>query len=148
MVRSRLPLLIGILAVACALCGGVLYSRYVDWPSFGGTQAVRTYLPEQYPISDAHHYTNRNFMDTWELYKFSTSPEAIAFLAGQLNLGPPAPVQDYPMIISRPPPYWWHPELLHEAELYPAHARAPDGHSYELLYSPDERVAYLIRFDG
>jgi hypothetical protein len=109
---------------------------------------VRAYLPDQYPVSDAHHYTYRNFMDTWELYRFSASPEAISFLAGELNLEEPVPVQKFPLIVSRPPPYWWHPELLPEADLYRSQQRSPDGHNYDLLYSAGEGIAYLIRFDG
>jgi hypothetical protein len=87
-------------------------------------------------------------MDTWELYTFTTSPEAVAFLATTLNLGSPAPVQEFPMIISRPPPYWWHPEVLSQAELYGSEDRAPDGHNYQLLFSVETGIAYLIRFDG
>ena len=148
MPRSRLLLALSILVVACMLCAAPLYGRYIDWPSLGGAEAVRGYLPDQYPVSDAHHYTYRNFMDTWELYRFTTSPEAVSYLANILNLEPPVPVQEFPLIISRPPPYWWHPELLPQAELYSSHERASDGRNYNLLYAPGNGIAYLIRFDG
>lgn len=131
-----------------ALCGAAIYSRHVDWPSLGGSSRVRAYIPGPYPIGDAHHYTYRNFMDTWELYRFTTTPEAIAYLADELNLSAPATVRRFPLIISRPPPYWCHPERLPEAELYRSEDRAPAGRLYDLLFSRDSGIAYLIRFDG
>jgi hypothetical protein len=87
-------------------------------------------------------------MDTWELYRFTTTPDAISHLASELNLTAPAAVHEFPMIVSRPPPYWWHPELLADAQLYRGAVRAPDGHLYDLLYSPDTGTAYLVRYDG
>jgi hypothetical protein len=87
-------------------------------------------------------------MDTWELYRFTTTPEAIAHLANSLNLSAPTTVHEFDMIISRPPPYWWHPESLEEGQLYRSEQRAPDGHMYDLLYSVDLGIAYFIRFDG
>jgi hypothetical protein len=113
------------------------YSRYIDWPSIGGSAQVRGIIPQPYPITNAHHYTYRNFLDTWELYRFTTSPETIAYLGNTLNLSDPKTVHEFPMIVSRPPPYWWHPELLTEALLYRSDERAPYGHLYDLLYSED-----------
>jgi len=146
--RKRLLVLLVLALDACLLCAAFGYSRYVDWPSFGGEARVRAILPEPYPVGDAHHYTYRNFMDTWELYRFETSIEAIAYLVEQLNLGPPNTVYEFPMIVSRPPPYWWHPEDLAQAEIYGSSQRAPDGRRYELLYSAQAGTAYLLRFDG
>jgi hypothetical protein len=146
--KPRLFHLLGVVAAGCLACSALAYSRYVDWPSLGGEAQVREYLPERYPLAGTHHYTYSNFMDTWELYRFTTTPEAIAYLADGLGLSAPAPVREFPLIISRPPPYWWHPETLQEAQLYRNGQRAPDGHMYDLLYSADSGVAYLIRFDG
>jgi hypothetical protein len=87
-------------------------------------------------------------MDTWELYRFTTTPEAVAFLATELSLESKGTVNNFPLIISKPPPYWWDPELLDNAELFSAKQRAADGHSYEILYSIDTGIVYLIRFDG
>jgi hypothetical protein len=148
MTKGRILPVVGIVVVSCGLCAAAMYSRYIDWPSFGADSPVRAYIPEPYPISETYHYTYRNFMDTWELYRFSTTPEAIAFLADDLRLADPVTVFDFPLIVSRPPPYWWHPELIPEAELYRSLARAPDGHLYDLLYAQETGVAYLIRFDG
>ena len=148
MPKHRITSFIGLVTAGCMLCGAIAYSRYVDWPSFGRSFQVREYVPEPYPISDAHHYTYRNFMDTWELYKFTTTPEAIAYLADILNLSAPVTVYEFPLIISRPPPYWWHPEILAQAKLYRSNERSPDGHRYDLIHSPESGVTYLIRFDG
>ena len=148
MSRPRLLSTIGIILVICMLCVAGMYSRYVDWPSFGANAQVRRYIAEPYPVSNTYHYTYSNFMDTWELYRFKTTPDAIARLARNLNLAAPASVHSFPLIISRPPPYWWHPELLADADLYRSAVRAPDGHLYDLLYSKESGVAYLIRFDG
>lgn len=146
--KNRLPPLVFLLLVVCLFCGAVGYSRHVDWPSIGGAREVRAYVPEDYPLEDAHHYTYRNFMDTWELYRFTSSPAAIRFLAEKLKLGSPATVYEFPLIVSRPPPYWWHPEQLPKAELYASAERAEDGRIYELLYSGETGIAYMIRFDG
>lgn len=146
--KHLLTCLLGLATAGCLLCAATGYSRYVDWPSFGGRTQVREYIPEPYPVTNAHHYTYRNFMDTWELYRFTTTPEAIEYLADALNLSASVTVYEFPMIISRPPPYWWHPEELPQAQLYQGDKRAPDGHLYDLLYSEDSGVAYLIRFDG
>jgi hypothetical protein len=132
----------------CLLCSATVYSRYIDWPSIGGSAQVRGIIPQPYPITNAHHYTYRNFMDTWELYRFTTTPGAVAYLVNALKLSDPKTVYEFPMIVSRPPPYWWHPEVLPEAQLYGSDGRAPDGRLYELLYSEDTGVVYLIRFDG
>jgi len=148
MSKRRIVPLVGFVSAACLLCSATAYSRYVDWPSFGGNAQVREYVPEPYPIEAAHHYTYHNFMDTWELYKFTTTPETIVYLADALNLSTPVTVYEFPLIISRPPPYWWHPEALAQASLYRSQARAPDGHNYDLLYSENSGVAYLVRFDG
>jgi hypothetical protein len=53
----------------------------------------------------------------------------------------------FPMIVSRPPPYWWHPELP-EGARYAGQERAPDRKKYGLLYSSASGIAYLLRFDG
>jgi hypothetical protein len=148
MLKNRVPLSLGLILLVCLICGGLTYSRYIDWPSFGAKGSVRFYIPDQFPISDTHHYTYSNFMDTWELYRFTTTPEAISYLATELNLASPATVHEFPLIISRPPPYWWHPELLPDAQLYRSAHRASDGHLYDLLYSPDSGIAFLVRFDG
>lgn len=145
--RRALPV-IGLSLFICLLCGLVAYSRYIDFPSFDGSSDLRVYLPEKYPITDAHHYLYNNFMDNWELYQFSTTPEAIAFLASDLNLESQGRVYEFPLIISKPPPYWWNPERLKEAELFRSSKRAPDGHNYDLLYSRETGIAYMIRFDG
>jgi hypothetical protein len=147
-VNHRMMISIGLGVIACILCGGLGYARYVDWPSFNESKHVREYLPSQYPVQDAHFYPYRNFMDSWLLYRFTTSPEAIEFLAATLHLSPQGVVYEFPLIVSRPPPYWWHPELLPEAELYRSSERAPDGHLYDLLYSQETGVTYLIQFDG
>jgi len=147
-VGSRALSVIGISVLLCLLCGLVVYSRYIDFPSFDGSPEIRAYLPETYPITDAHHYSFNNFMDNWELYRFSTTPEAIIFLASELHLESQGMVHEFPLIISKPPPYWWNPELLKEAELFRSSQRAPDGHTYDLLYSSASGIAYMIRFDG
>jgi hypothetical protein len=87
-------------------------------------------------------------MDTWELYRFTSTPEAGAYLADTLNLSSAVTVHEFPLIISRPPPYWRRPEALQEAQLYRSEQRAPDGRRYDLLYSAGSGVAYLVRFDG
>jgi hypothetical protein len=130
------------------LCGILTYSRYIDFPPFDDSQEVRAYLPDKYPIKDAHHYTYNNFMDNWELYRFSTTSEAIIYLASELNLESQGFVHEFPLIISKPPPYWWNPELLDNAELFRSSTRAPDGHNYDLLFSEETGIAYMIRFDG
>jgi hypothetical protein len=144
----RMVVSFSISVIACILCGTLGYARYVDWPSFDESAHVREYLPIPYPIQDAHFYQYRNFMDTWEVYRFTTSPEAIDFLVTSLHLSLAGVVYEFPLIVSRPPPYWWHPELLREANLYRNRERAPNGHAYELLYSQETGVAYLIQFDG
>ena len=148
MQKQRIPLVLGLVLTGCLACSAIAYSRYVDWPSLGGLTEVRAYLPEEYPVHDAYHYTYRNFMDTWELYRFTTTPEAIEYLVDALNLSAPATVYEFNLIVSRPPPYWWHPESLPEVQLYRSKQRAPDGYLYDLLYSVDLGIAYLIRFDG
>lgn len=144
----RVLVCLSVSIIACILCSALGYARYVDWPSFDGSRHVREYLPNQYPVQDAHFTRYRNFMDSWDLYRFKTSPEAIAFLAASLHLSRAGVVNEFPLIVSRPPPYWWHPELLSEADLYRSRDRAPDGHLYDLLYSQDTGVAYMIQFDG
>jgi len=146
--NRRIPYVFGLSLFTCLLCGVLAYSRYIDFPSFDGSSEVRAYLPEKYPITEVHHYTYNNFMDNWELYRFSTTPEAIAFLASRLHLESRGMVYEFPLIISKPPPYWWDPELLKEAELFRSSKRAPDGHNYDLLYSRETGIAYMIRFDG
>lgn len=141
-------MLLGLIILACTLCAGFGYASYIDWPSFNEPRSVRNYLPDEYPVNDAHHYTYSNFMDTWELYRFTTTPEAVAFLAAELSLESKGTVNNFPLIISKPPPYWWDPELLDNAELFRANQRAADGHIYEILYSRDTGIVYLIRFDG
>ena len=126
----------------------LVYSRHVDWPSLGGTEDVRVYLPDPYPLSEAHHYTYGSFMDTWELYRITSIPEAVAYMADTLNLPSAVTVHKFPLIISRPPPYWWRPEALQEAQLYRSEQRDPDARRYDLLYSAGSGVAYLVRFDG
>jgi hypothetical protein len=148
MLKSRLLLAIAGILMTCVICAAVAYSRYVDWPSFGAGAQLRAYIPASYPLSDTHQYTYNNFMDNWELFRFTTTPEAISHLAGALSLAAPATVHEFPLIVSRPPPYWWHPELLENALLYRSSVRAPDGHLYDLLYSPDTGIAYLVRYDG
>jgi hypothetical protein len=147
-VSRRVMVFMSVSIIACLLCGALGYARYVDWPSFDGSQHVREYLPSQYPLQDAHFYRFRNFMDSWDLYRFTTSPESIEFLAASLHLSREGVVYEFPLIVSRPPPYWWHPELLSEADLYRSRGRAPDGHLYDLLYSQETGVAYMIQFDG
>lgn len=147
-VSHRVIISISVTIITCMLCGALGYARYVDWPSFDGSKRVREYLPSQYPIQDAHFYQYRNFMDNWDLYRFTTSPAAIEFLAASLHLSLEGVVHEFPLIISRPPPYWWHPELLPEADLYRSSERAPGGHLYDLLYSQETGIAYLIQFDG
>jgi len=133
---------LGLIIAFCLFCTAIAYSRYIDWPSLGGKAQVRRIIPKPYPITDAHHYTYRNFMDTWELYRFTTSPETINYLVNALNLSDPKTVYEFPLIVSRPPPYWWHPEVLPQALLYRSEERAPDGHLYDLLYSEDIGIAY------
>jgi len=128
--------------------GLVGFLRYVDWPSFGGEHQVREILPEEYPLEHAHHYKLRAFMDNWGLYRFQTSPEAIAYLKTELNLESQGLVQHFPLIISRPPPYWWHPERLAQAEYFQSATRAADGRLYDLLYAQQSGIVYMIRFDG
>ncbi|HTO99932.1 MAG TPA: hypothetical protein VMJ64_01055, partial [Anaerolineales bacterium] len=130
------------------LCAAFAYSRYIDWPSFSAAPQVRAYLPASYLVSDAHHYAYNNFMDNWELYRFTTTPDAIAYLANSLDLAAPASVHEFPLIVSRPPPYWWHPEALTNTSLYRSAVRASDGHLYDLLYSVEDGTAYLVRYDG
>ena len=139
---------LGLTLLFCMFCSAIAYSRYIDWPSLGGRAQVRRIIPQPYPITNAHHYTYRNFMDTWELYRFRINPETIVYLVDAFNLSNPKTVFEFPMIVSRPPPYWWHPEVLPEAQLYGSNRRAPDGRLYELLYSEDTGITYLIRFDG
>jgi hypothetical protein len=138
----------GILVMVCILAGTFAYSLYIDFPSIDGPDEVRMYLPEKYSIKEAHYYQLRGFMDTWDLYRFTTSPEAIDYLIVLLKLESKGIVQNYPLIISKPPPYWWDPELLEEAELFQSTERALDDRLYELLYSRKTSIAYLIRFDG
>ena len=97
-IRNRLIPALGLIILACFFCGVFGYSRYIDFPSFDASTEVRAYLPEEYPVEDAHHYSYHNFMDNWELYRFSTSPEAIAFLASELNLESQGPVHEFPLI--------------------------------------------------
>ena len=146
--HRRTQFIIGLSFLICLLCGLVAYSRYIDFPSFDAYSEIRAYLPEPYPLTAAHHYLYNNFMDNWELYRFSTTPEAILFLASELHLESQGMVHEFPLIISKPPPYWWNPELLEEAELFRSGKRAPDGHNYDLLYSTETGIAYMIRFDG
>lgn len=145
--RRLLAIPLAILAV-CLVCGACVYSRYVDWPATEDADTVRAYLPEPYPVGDAHHYLYRNFMDSWDLYRFETTPEGAAHLAASLNLSSEGMVANFPMILSKPPPYWWDPELLDAAELFRSAGRASDGRIYELLYSAEGGTAYMIRFDG
>ena len=145
---SRALAILGPGLLICLACGLLAYSRYIDFPSFDGSPAIRAYLPDTYSINDAHHYSYNNFMDNWELYRFSTTPEAINFLVSELRLESQGMVHEFPLIISKPPPYWWNPELLKEAELFRSSQRAPDGHTYDLLYSSEAGIAYMIRFDG
>jgi hypothetical protein len=102
----------------------------------GGAKQVRVHLPEQYPLENGHHYTLRAFMDSWELFRFRTSPQAVDYLKTELNLESQGMVHNFPMIVSRPPAYWWHPERLAEAEYFQSLTRADDGRLYELLYDP------------
>jgi hypothetical protein len=120
----------------------------VDWPSFDGPGKVRVFVPDEYAIYDAYYYRLRGFMDTWDLYRFSTSPAAIDFLISNLNLESRGFVSNFPLIISKPPPYWWDPELLEIAELFQSKERASDGRHYDLLYSEETGIVYMIRFDG
>jgi hypothetical protein len=124
------------------------YSRYYDWPSFNGAAHVREYVPASYPVANAHYYQYDNIVDTWELYRFNTSPEAVAKLAENLRLSSQGTVSNFALIVSRPPPNWWHPEQLASAELFAALERGPDGMNYELLYAADTGTVYMIRFDG
>jgi hypothetical protein len=87
-------------------------------------------------------------MDTWELYRFSTSSDAVAYLVNKLNLESKGMVHTFDLIISKPPPYWWNPEHLPEAEYYQSRERALDGKLYDLLYSKVDGIVYMIRFDG
>jgi hypothetical protein len=112
------------------------------------TREIREILPDEYIVSDVYHYEYRSFMDTWDLYRFSTTPAAIDFLKSKLNLEFQGIVHNYPLIISKPPAYWWDPEQEVEAELYQSSQRAADERLYELLYSQSSGIAYLIRFDG
>ena len=146
--NRRLIRVLGYIFLACLLIAVFIYSRYIDWPSIDKTSEVRVYLPDQYPVSKTYHYTLRNFMDTWELYRFSTSSDAVAFLINDLKLESKGIVHEFDLIISKPPPYWWNPEHLIEAELYESRERALDGRLYDLLYSEDEGIVYMIRFDG
>ena len=139
---------VGFLVLVCILVGAFAYSFYIDFPSIDGPSEVRAYLPEKFSIEEAHYYQLRGFMDTWDLYRFTTSPEAIDYLIVLLKLESKGIVQNYPLIISKPPPYWWDPELLDEAELFESTERALDDRLYELLYSEKTGIVYLIRFDG
>ena len=146
--NRNIPSIIGLGVFTCLLCGLLAYSRYIDFPSLDGSSEIRAYLPDTYPIRDAHHYSYHNFMDNWELYRFSTTLESIHFTVSELHLESQGMVHEFPLIISKPPPYWWDPELLKEAELFRSSQRAPDGHTYDLLYSSESGIAYMIRFDG
>jgi hypothetical protein len=146
--NSRLLRILGYIILACLLIGIFAYSRYIDWPSGDASPEVRVYLPDQYPLSEAYHYTLRDFMDTWELYRFSTSSDAVAFLVNDLNLESQGMVNEFDLIISKPPPHWWDPEHLLEAEYYQSRDRAADGRLYDLLCSKDDGIVYMIRFDG
>lgn len=137
-----------IAVLLCLLMAAFAYSRYVDWPSFGDTDELRIYLPDEYQLDDPRYYQLRNFMDTWELFKFNTSPSAMEFLIDELNLESQGFVYNFPLIISRPPPYWWHPERLDEAELFQSSERAADGRHYELLYAEASGIVFMIRFDS
>jgi hypothetical protein len=57
-------------------------------------------------------------------------------------------VQNYPLIISKPPPYWWYSEKPGEAELFQSSKSVFNGRNDELLYSGKSGIVYLIRFDG
>src|SRR5919205_2460775 len=96
---SRAVSIMGLSLLICLLCGLVACSRYIDFPSFDGSSEIRAYLPDPYPITDAHHYSYNNFMDNWELYRFSTTPEAIIFLESELHLESRGMVHDFPLII-------------------------------------------------
>jgi hypothetical protein len=130
---------------ACAACG---YARYIDFPAGDDSVLVRAYLPEPHPLEGAHHDLLRGFMDSWELYRFETSPEGVAYLVQSLSLESQGLVYEFPLIISKPPAYWWDPEQLAEAEYFTSHERAADGYLYDLLYSEADGIVYMIRFDG
>ncbi len=144
----RLSIPLGLALIACLLGSALAYARYKDWPPGDDIHLVRAYLPEAYPVAGARHYTYRNYTDSWELYRFTTTSEAIARLTESLHLARAGTVHEFPLIISKPPPYWWDPKLLSEADLYHSAERAPDGQLYDLLYSTETGIAYLIRFDG
>ena len=110
--------------------GAIAYSLYIDFPSLDGPGEVRIFLPEEYSIEDVHYYKLRGFMDTWDLYRFTTSPEAIDYLIVKLMLESKGIGNNYPLIISKPPPYWWGPELLEEVELFQSAERALDDRLY------------------
>lgn len=124
------------------------YSRYYDWPSFNDAAQVREYLPASYPVADAHYYQLRNMVETWELYRFNTSADAVAKLTKRLRLSSQGTVKNFAMIVTQPRPHWWHPEQLASAELFAALERGPDGRNYELLYAADTGTVYMIRFEG
>ena len=144
----RTVTLIALAFVSMATYLVVDYSRYYDWLSFNDDAHVREYVPANYPVADAHYYRFRNMVDTWELYRFNTSADAVAKLAKRLRLSSQGKVRNFALIITQPPPHWWHPEQLASAELFAARQRGPDGKNYEMLYAADTGTVYLMRFEG
>lgn len=140
--------LIGLVFGLLATYVVVDYARYHGWLSFNDVAHVREYVPANYPVADAHYYRFRNMVYTWELYRFNTSVEAVAKLAERLQLSSQGKVSNFSLIITQPPPYWWHPEALASAELFAARQGGPDGKGYEMLYAEDTGTVYLMRFEG
>ena len=121
---------------------GIWYLRYIDFPSFDGETQLREIAEYRHEARSVHYFRSRNFMDTWHLLRAEIAPEQIEHYVPDLGLEQRGEVEHFDLIISRPPPYWWHPERLPRAVLY--EGSVPDGRSLTLRYAEESSTAYFL----
>ncbi len=138
--RDRLFTALVVLGTVAA----IWYMRHIDFPATDGMNELRQIAGYEFEARRAYYYRSRNFMDTWHLLRAEIPPTDLERYVAELALQEAGAVEYFDLIISRPPPYWWHPERIPSATLYEGWLR--NERSITLMYSADAETAYLLLY--
>ncbi len=142
--RSRLLRNVAAAALFGASIVGVLYLRHIDWPPSDGGEELEALAGESLPARNVYFYRSRNFMDTWDLYRFEIATRSVETFATDRRLELHGQVEYFPLIVSRPPPFWWHPERLAQADLWEGTDQR--GRTYSMMHDRQTLTTYLLTY--
>ncbi len=142
--RSRVLRNVAAAVTFAAMIGGALYLRHIDWPPNDGSDELAALAGEDLRARNVYFYRSRNFMDTWDLYRFEVSTLSLEEFAARRNLELRGQVEHFPLIVSRPPPFWWRPERLPQASLW--EGTDASGRSYSMMHDSRSLTTYLLTY--